>query len=179
MDSTILVVEDEPEVQQLIAINLQHAGYRALRAANVPAAETLMREVLPNMVLLDWTLPETLGVTFARRLRGDQRTAEIPIIMLTARAQEADKVAALDAGVDDYITKPFSPRELLARIRAVMRRCAPQRSDEVIEIAGLRLESGVQPGSCRGPANHPGDIEFRHLHFFINHRARVYSPAPQ
>ena len=177
MDSTILVVEDEPEVQQLIAINLQHAGYRALRAANVPAAETLMREVLPNMVLLDWTLPETLGVTFARRLRGDQRTAEIPIIMLTARAQEADKVAALDAGVDDYITKPFSPRELLARIRAVMRRCAPQLSDEVIEIAGLRLESVVHRVSCNGRDIELGDIEFRMLHFFMTHVERVYSRA--
>jgi two-component system, OmpR family, phosphate regulon response regulator PhoB len=177
MDSTILVVEDEPEVQQLIAINLQHAGYRALRAANVPAAETLMREVLPNMVLLDWTLPETLGVTFARRLRGDQRTAEIPIIMLTARAQEADKVAALDAGVDDYITKPFSPRELLARIRAVMRRCAPQLSDEVIEIAGLRLESVVRRVSCNGHDIELGDIEFRMLHFFMTHVERVYSRA--
>jgi len=177
MDSTILVVEDEPEIQQLIAMNLQHAGYRALRAANVPAAETLMREVLPNMVLLDWTLPETLGVTFARRLRGDQRTAEIPIIMLTARAQEADKVAALDAGVDDYITKPFSPRELLARIRAVMRRCAPQLSDEVIEIAGLRLESVVHRVSCNGRDIELGDIEFRMLHFFMTHVERVYSRA--
>ncbi len=175
MDSTILVVEDEPEVQQLIAINLQHAGYRALRAANVPAAETLMREVLPSMVLLDWTLPETLGVTFARRLRGDQRTAEIPIIMLTARAQEADKVAALDAGVDDYITKPFSPRELLARIRAVMRRCAPQLNDEVIEIAGLRLESVVHRVSCGGRDIELGDIEFRMLHFFMTHVERLYS----
>ena len=146
MSSTILVVEDEPEMQQLIAVNLQQAGYRALRAANVPAAETLLREVLPNMVLLDWQLPETLGVTFARRLRGDQRTADIPIIMLTARAQESDKVTALDAGVDDYITKPFSLRELLARIRAVMRRCAPQLGDDVIEIAGLKLESVVQIG---------------------------------
>ncbi len=177
MDSTILVVEDEPEIQQLIAMNLQHAGYRALRAANVPAAETLMREVLPNMVLLDWTLPETLGVTFARRLRGDQRTAEIPIIMLTARAQEADKLAALDAGVDDYITKPFSPRELLARIRAVMRRCAPQLSDEVIEIAGLRLESVVHRVSCNGRDIELGDIEFRMLHFFMTHVERVYSRA--
>src|SRR3979490_2605846 len=153
MSSTILVVEDEPEMQHLIAVNLHQAGYRALRAANVPAAETLLREVRPNMVLLDWTLPEILGVTFARRLRGDQRTAEIPIIMLTARAQEADKVAALDAGVDDYITKPFSLRELLARIRAVMRRCAPQLNDEVIEIAGLRLESAVHQGSQRGTHN--------------------------
>ncbi len=177
MDSTILVVEDEPEIQQLIAMNLQHAGYRALRAANVPAAETLMREVLPNMVLLDWTLPETLGVTFARRLRGDQRTADIPIIMLTARAQEADKVTALDAGVDDYITKPFSTRELLARIRAVMRRCAPQLNDEVIEIAGLRLESVVHRVSCNGRDIELGDIEFRMLHFFMTHVERVYSRA--
>src|SRR5947208_1036426 len=161
MSSTILVVEDEPEMQQLIAVNLQQAGYRALRAANVPAAETLMREVRPNMVLLDWTLPETLGVTFARRLRGDQRTADIPIIMLTARAQESDKVTALDAGVDDYITKPFSLRELLARIRAVMRRCAPQLGDDVIEIAGLKLESVVHRASCGGHDIELGDIAFR------------------
>src|SRR5712691_11241940 len=114
MDSTILVVEDEPEMQQLIAINLQQAGYRALRAASVPAAETLMREVLPNMVLLDWTLPETLGVTFARRLRGDQRTAEIPIIMLTARAQEADKLAASTRGWTTTLPS-LSPRVSCSR----------------------------------------------------------------
>ena len=177
MSSTILVVEDEPEMQQLIAVNLQQAGYRALRAANVPAAETLMREVRPNMVLLDWTLPETLGVTFARRLRGDQRTADIPIIMLTARAQESDKVTALDAGVDDYITKPFSLRELLARIRAVMRRCAPQLGDDVIEIAGLKLEAVVHRASCGGHDIELGDIEFRMLHFFMTHAERVYSRA--
>ena len=177
MSSTILVVEDEPEMQQLIAVNLQQAGYRALRAANVPAAETLMREVRPNMVLLDWTLPETLGVTFARRLRGDQRTADIPIIMLTARAQESDKVTALDAGVDDYITKPFSLRELLARIRAVMRRCAPQLGDDVIEVAGLKLEAVVHRVSCNGHDIELGDIEFRMLHFFMTHAERVYSRA--
>jgi two-component system phosphate regulon response regulator PhoB len=177
MSSTILVVEDEPEMQQLIAANLQQAGYRALRAANVPAAETLLREVRPNMVLLDWTLPEILGVTFARRLRGDQRTAAIPIIMLTARAQESDKVTALDAGVDDYITKPFSPRELLARIRAVMRRCAPQLGDDVIEVAGLKLEAVVHRASCNGHDIELGDIEFRMLHFFMTHVERVYSRA--
>src|SRR5437016_9355228 len=159
MCSTILEVEDEPEMQQLIAANLQQAGYRALRAADVPAAETLLREMRPNMVLLDWTLPEILGVTFARRLRGDQRTAAIPIIMLTARAEESDKVTALDAGVDDYITKPFSLRELLARIRAVMRRCAPQLGDEVIETAGLKLESVVHRVSCGGHDIELGDID--------------------
>ena len=177
MGSTILVVEDEPEMQQLIAANLQQAGYRALRAADVPAAETLLREMRPNMVLLDWTLPEILGVTFARRLRGDQRTAAIPIIMLTARAEESDKVTALDAGVDDYITKPFSPRELLARIRAVMRRCAPQLGDDVIEVAGLKLEAVVHRVSCNGHDIELGDIEFRMLHFFMTHVERVYSRA--
>jgi len=177
MASTILVVEDEPEMQQLIAANLQQAGYRALRAADVPAAETLLREMRPNMVLLDWTLPEILGVTFARRLRGDQRTAAIPIIMLTARAEESDKVTALDAGVDDYITKPFSPRELLARIRAVMRRCAPQLGDDVIEVAGLKLEAVVHRVSCNGHDIELGDIEFRMLHFFMTHVERVYSRA--
>jgi len=177
MASTILVVEDEPEMQQLIAANLQQAGYRALRAADVPAAETLLREMRPNMVLLDWTLPEILGVTFARRLRGDQRTAAIPIIMLTARAEESDKVTALDAGVDDYITKPFSPRELLARIRAVMRRCAPQLGDDVIEVAGLKLEAVVHRVSSNGHDIELGDIEFRMLHFFMTHVERVYSRA--
>ncbi len=177
MGSTILVVEDEPEMQQLIAANLQQAGYRALRAADVPAAETLLRETRPNMVLLDWTLPEILGVTFARRLRGDQRTAAIPIIMLTARAEESDKVTALDAGVDDYITKPFSPRELLARIRAVMRRCAPQLGDDVIEVAGLKLEAVVHRVSSNGHDIELGDIEFRMLHFFMTHVERVYSRA--
>jgi len=177
MGSTILVVEDEPEMQQLIAANLQQAGYRALRAADVPAAETLLREMRPNMVLLDWTLPEILGVTFARRLRGDQRTAAIPIIMLTARAEESDKVTALDAGVDDYITKPFSPRELLARIRAVMRRCAPQLGDDVIEVAGLKLEAVVHRVSSNGHDIELGDIEFRMLHFFMTHVERVYSRA--
>ena len=104
MDGTILIVEDEPDIQHLLAVNLQHAGYRALRAASVPEAESVMRDTLPNLMLLDWILPQTLGVTFARRLRGDQRTRDIPIIMLTGRAHESDKVAALEAGVDDYVT---------------------------------------------------------------------------
>lgn len=177
MDSTILIVEDEPDIQQLLAVNLQNAGYRAMRAANVPQAETLMREMLPSLVLLDWILPETLGMTFARRLRSDQRTSDIPIIMLTARSNESDKVAALDAGVDDYVTKPFSPRELLARIKAVMRRCAPQRIDEVIEIAGLKFEPAVRRLTCNGREIELGDIEVRMLHFFMTHPERIYSRA--
>src|ERR1700752_3369011 len=150
MDGTILIVEDEPEVQHLLAVNLQHAGYRALRASSVPEAESLLRGTLPNLVLLDWILPQTLGITFSRRLRGDQRTAGIPIIMLTGRANESDKVAALEAGVDDYVTKPFSPRELLARIKAILRRSAPQRTDDIAEIAGLRLDPGPRRVTCNG-----------------------------
>jgi two-component system phosphate regulon response regulator PhoB len=177
MDGTILIVEDEPEIQHLIAVNLQHAGYRALRAASVNEAESLMRGALPNLVLLDWILPQTLGMTFARRLRGDQRTSDIPIIMLTGRAQESDKVAALEAGVDDYVTKPFSPRELLARIKAVLRRSAPQRTDDAVEIAGLRLDPGPRRVTCSGRDVELGDVEFRMLHFLMTHPERVYSRA--
>ena len=177
MDCTILVVEDEPEIQQLIAVNLQRAGYRALLATSVQQAETLIREALPNLVLLDWVLPETPGMTFARRLRGDHRTTDIPIIMLTARAHESDKVVALEAGVDDYVTKPFSLRELLARIKAVMRRRAPQRTDDVIEIAGLRFDPAARRVTCNGHDIELGDIELHMLHFFMTHPERVYSRA--
>ena len=177
MDCTILVVEDEPDIQRLIAVNLQQAGYRALRAASVPEAETLMREALPHLVLLDWILPETLGMTFARRLRSDQRTTDIPIIMLTARTEESDKISALEAGVDDYVTKPFSPRELLARIKAVIRRRAPQRTDDAIEIAGLRLDPAARRLTCDRRVIELGDIELHMLHFFMTHPDRIYSRA--
>ena len=177
MDGRILIVEDEPEVQHLLAVNLQHAGYSALRAASVPEAESLMRNGLPSLVLLDWVLPQTLGMTFARRLRGDQRTSDIPIIMLTGRANESDKVAALEAGVDDYVTKPFSPRELLARIKALLRRSAPQRTDEVAEVAGLRLDPGPRRVTCNGGDIELGDVEFRMLHFLMTHPERVHSRA--
>ncbi len=177
MECTVLVVEDEPEIQRLITVNLQHAGYRALRTSSVAEAETLMRETLPNLVLLDWILSETLGMTFSRRLRSDQRATDIPIIMLTARAEESDKVAALEAGVDDYVTKPFSLRELLARIKAVIRRRAPQRTDDVIEIAGLRLVPAARRLTCGGRVIDLGDIELHMLHFFMTHPDRVYSRA--
>ncbi len=129
MGGAILVVEDEPAIQELIAVNLEHAGHQVLRAANVSEAEALVREVLPDLVLLDWMLPGPPGVNFARQLRADQRTKDIPIIMLTARAQEQDTIVGLESGADDYVTKPFSPRELLARIKAVMRRRAPQLTE--------------------------------------------------
>jgi two-component system phosphate regulon response regulator PhoB len=177
MNATILIVEDDLEVQELIAINLQRAGYRPLRATSVPKADALLRETLPDLVLLDWMLPDTPGMTFARRLRNDQRTKDIPIIMLTARTGESDRVAGLEAGVDDYITKPFFPRELLARIRAVMRRCLPQLTGEIVEIAGVKIDPSARRITCAGRDVELGDVEFRMLHFFMTHPERVYSRA--
>jgi len=177
MGGAILVVEDEPAIQELIAVNLEHAGHQVLRAANVPEAEALVREVLPDLVLLDWMLPGPPGLTFARQLRADQRTKDIPIIMLTARAQEQDMIAGLEGGADDYVTKPFSPRELLARIKAVMRRRAPQLTDDIVEIAGLKLDPVAHRVSAAGANIVLGPTEFRMLHFFMTHPERVYSRA--
>ena len=175
MGGAILVVEDEPAIQELIAVNLEHAGHQVLRAASVPEAEALVREVLPDLVLLDWMLSGPPGLSFARQLRTDQRTKDIPIIMLTARAQEQDTVAGLEGGADDYVTKPFSPRELLARIKAVMRRRAPQLTDDVVEIAGLKLDPVAHRVSAAGANVDLGPTEFRMLHFFMTHPERVYS----
>ncbi len=177
MDGKILVVEDEREIRDLIAVNLQRAGYRTLCAASVLEAEALLREDLPSLILLDWVLPDTPGVLFARRLRSEPRTAEIPIIMLTGRVREEDRIMGLEAGVDDYVTKPFFPRELLARIRAVIRRCKPQLADDAVEIAGLMLNPASRLITCYGREIELGDIEFRMLHFFMTHPERVYSRA--
>ena len=177
MGGAILVVEDEPAIQELIAVNLEHAGHQVLRAANVPEAEALVREVLPDLVLLDWMLPGPPGVNFARQLRSDQRTKDIPMIMLTARAQEQDKIVGLESGADDYLTKPFSPRELLARIKAVMRRRALQLIEYVVEIAGLKLDPVAHRVSAAGGNIGLGPTEFRMLHFFMTHPERVYSRA--
>ncbi|HEY7674731.1 MAG TPA: phosphate regulon transcriptional regulator PhoB [Burkholderiales bacterium] len=177
MGGAILVVEDEPAIQELIAVNLEHAGHQVLRAGNVPEAEALVREVLPDLVLLDWMLPGPPGLNFARQLRTDQRTKDIPIIMLTARAEERDTIAGLEGGADDYVTKPFSPKELLARIKAVMRRRAPQLTEDVVEIAGLRLDPVAHRVSAAGENVALGPTEFRMLHFFMTHTERVYSRA--
>ncbi len=177
MGGAILVVEDEAAVQELIAVNLQHAGYKVMCAGSVPQAEALVHEVKPDLVLLDWVLPDTPGVTFARQLRGDQRTKDIPIILLSGRTGEHDKVAALEGGADDYVTKPFSPRELLARIKAVMRRRAPQLTDDMIEIAGLRLDPAAHRVTGGGREIDLWTLEFRLLHFFMTHPDRVFSRA--
>ena len=175
MPASILVVEDEPAIQELIAINLEHAGHAVLRADNAEQAASLVREVLPDVVLLDWMLPGQSGIAFARRLREDDRTRDIPIIMLTARGTEANKVAGLESGADDYITKPFSPRELMARIKAVLRRRSPLLTDETVVIDGLKLDPVAHRISAGDTRLELGPTEFRLLHFLMTHPERVHS----
>jgi two-component system phosphate regulon response regulator PhoB len=175
MPANILVVEDEPAIQELLALNLEHAGHHVLRARDAEQAGELVRHALPDLILLDWMLPGQSGANFARVLRKDDRTRQVPIIILTARSAEQDKVAGLDAGADDYVTKPFSPRELLARIQAVLRRRAPQLTDEPIEISGLRLDPATHRVSGHGSPVDLGPTEFRLLGFLMAHPERVHS----
>jgi two-component system phosphate regulon response regulator PhoB len=177
MPANILLVEDEPAIQELIAVNLEHAGHHVIRASNAESALGIVRNALPDLLLIDWMLPGMSGAALARQLRQEDRTKQIPIILLTARSAESDKVAGLEAGADDYVTKPFSPRELLARIKAVLRRRAPQMTEDPVELGGLRLEPethrvfGAQRPLDLGPT------EFRLLHFLLTHAERVHSRA--
>jgi len=175
MAATILVVEDEPAIQELIAYNLKQAGHQPLRADNAEQAMNLVQNALPDLVLLDWMLPGQSGIDFARRLRSDRRTRTVPIIMLTARSDEQDKLTGLDTGADDYITKPFSPRELNARIKAVLRRRAPQMTDDVVQLGGLKLDPSSHRISGNGEPVSLGPTEFRLLHFMMTHPERVHS----
>lgn len=175
MTSTILVVEDEPAIAELAAVNLSFAGHKVLRAADTDQARTLITAELPDLVLLDWMLPGKSGVQFAQELRSQERTKTIPIIMLTARVGEQDKIDGLEAGADDYITKPFSPRELLARIKAVLRRKAPQLTDDCVTIQGLTLDPVTHRITGHGQELEMGPTEFRLLHFFMTHPERVHS----
>ncbi len=175
MAATILVVEDEPAIQQLIAYNLTQAGHKPLCADSAEQALSLVAEALPDLVLLDWMLPGASGIDVAKRLRGDKRTKNIPIIMLTARSEEEDKLLGLDTGADDYITKPFSPRELNARVKALLRRRAPQMTDDAVEIGGLGLDPAVHRVTGNGKDIDLGPIEFRLLHFLLTHSERVHS----
>jgi two-component system phosphate regulon response regulator PhoB len=174
---TVLVVEDESAIAELVAINLRHAGFEVTLAENADQAMVAVDAVLPDLVLLDWMLPGQSGVALARRWRSDARTRELPIIMLTARADESDKVSGLDAGADDYLTKPFSTQELLARIRAVLRRRIPEALDSVVEMAGLKLDPSTRRVSRAGIDLKLGPTEFRLLHFFMTHPERVHSRA--
>jgi two-component system phosphate regulon response regulator PhoB len=175
--SRVLVVEDESAIAELISLNLRHAGYEVTLAASAEQAQAAVDGVLPDLVLLDWMLPGQSGLSLARRWRGDARTRELPIIMLTARADETDKVAGLDAGADDYLAKPFSTNELMARIRAVLRRKAPEALDAVVEVGGLRLDPSTRRVSRGDVELKLGPTEFRLLHFFMTHPERVHSRA--
>jgi two-component system phosphate regulon response regulator PhoB len=175
MAATILVVEDEPAIQELIAYNLKQAGHQPLRADNAEQALNLVANALPDLVLLDWMLPGLSGIEFARRLRADKRTRAIPIIMLTARSDEQDKLQGLETGADDYITKPFSPRELNARIKAVLRRRAPEMTDDMVQLGGLKLDPASHRITGNGEPVELGPTEFRLLHFLMTHAERVHS----
>lgn len=184
MTVTILLVEDEVAIQELIALNLERAGYSVLCAERADQAKSLINNALPDLVLLDWMLPDVSGLEFARKLRQEERTQSIPIIMLTARTQENDKISGLEAGADDYITKPFSPRELQARIKAVLRRRLPEMSEEIIELGGLRLDPSTHRvhvrnnnGSSQLTEINLGPTEFRLLHFLMAYKDRVHSRA--
>ncbi len=181
MSRTVLVVEDEAAIAELVAINLRHAGFEVTVAADAEAAQRAIDRVLPELVVLDWMLPGTSGVQLARRWRAEARTRDLPLIMLTARADEADKIGGLDAGADDYLTKPFSPKELLARIRAVLRRKAPEALDSAVEVQGLRLDPATRRVTRRlGDELREvkiGPTEFRLLHFLMTHPERVHSRA--
>ena len=177
MSANVLVVEDEPQIQELLAVNLEHAGHRVRRAASAAEAEAAIRAALPDVVVLDWMLPGESGLSLARRLRGDARTRDLPILMLTARAMENDKISGLEAGADDYLTKPFSPRELNARIKAVLRRRAPQLSGDAVEVEGLRLDPATHRVSAGAERIALSPSEFKLLHFLLTHPGRIYSRA--
>ena len=173
--SRILVVEDEPAIAELVAINLRHAGFEVTTAADADEAQTAVDQVLPHLVILDWMLPGKSGHALARQWRLAPRTRELPIIMLTARADEADKVSGLDAGVDDYLSKPFSINELLARIRALLRRRSPDALDVVVEVGALALNPATRRVTGFGREVKIGATEFKLLHFLMSHPERVHS----
>ncbi len=175
--SRILVVEDESAIAELIMLNLRHAGFDVVHCLNAEAAQASVDGQLPDLVLLDWMLPGESGLQLARRWRSEARTRELPLIMLTARAEEADKVSGLESGADDYLTKPFSVNELLARIRAVLRRKAPQALDVAVQVGSLRLDPATRRVAWNDQDLKLGPTEFKLLHFLMSHAERVHSRA--
>jgi two-component system, OmpR family, phosphate regulon response regulator PhoB len=171
----ILVVEDERPIREMIAFGLRRAGFEVREAADARSGRAEVANKLPDLLLVDWMLPDTSGLEFTRALKRDRETREVPIIMLTARAEEGDKVAGLEGGADDYITKPFSPRELLARINAVLRRAQPTEGTERIDIEGLVLDQSSQRVSSGERTVALGPTEYRMLAFFMTHPERVYT----
>ena len=173
----VLIVEDESAIAELIAINLRHNGLSPIWAEDGESAQREIDAVLPDVILLDWMLPGESGVTWARKWRQDPRTKSVPILFLTAKSEEQDKVAGLDAGADDYITKPFSTQELLARIRSVLRRRAPEQVEDSITMGSLHLDSATHRVTFSGEALKLGPTEFKLLNFLMHHAERVHSRA--
>lgn len=174
-EKTVLVVEDESAIREMVAFTLKRSGYETREAGDCASARVSIANRVPDLVLLDWMLPDISGIEFARALKREENTREIPIIMLTARGDEDDKVRGLDSGVDDYITKPFSSRELIARIKAVLRRAAPGGEEELLESAGLVLNASSHRVTAGGESVDLGPTEFRLLRFFMSHPERVFS----
>lgn len=173
----ILVVEDEPAIAELIAVNLRHNGFAPTVVFDGDAAQREVDAVLPDVILLDWMLPGESGVSLAKRWRSQDRLKTVPIILLTARSEESDKVQGLDSGADDYITKPFSTQELLARIRAVLRRRAPEAVNDSVQVGGLTLDAATHRVTLDGQELKIGPTEFKLLHYFMKHPERVHSRA--
>ena len=180
MTHRILVVEDEPSIAELIAINLSHAGFEVEKAMQTDIAQGFMKERLPSLIILDWMLPGKSGVQFAKELRANERTRDLPILMLTAKSEEADKVLGLDSGADDYVTKPFSPKELIARVRALLRRQTPIEDTGPLTVGPLRLDPSSHRVLAIWPNTDPrpislGPTEYRLLQFFMSNPERVHS----
>lgn len=175
MPANILIIEDEPAIQELLTVNLQRNGYSVVCADNGKQAITHINDQLPDLILLDWMLPDISGLNLAKQIRQQTRTSDIPLIMLTARSSEQDKIDGLEAGADDYITKPFSPRELIARVKSLLRRRAPQLSNETIKYADLELNPNQRQIIVNDKTITIAPTEFRLLHFLMTHTERVYS----
>ena len=171
----VLIVEDESAIAELIAVNLRHNGFQPVWASDGEAAQRELDAVLPDVILLDWMLPGQSGLSLSRKWRAEARTKAVPILMLTARGDEPDKIAGLDAGADDYITKPFSTQELLARIRAVLRRRAPEQVADSVSMGELMLDGATHRVSYCGQSLKLGPTEFKLLHFLMKHAERVHS----
>lgn len=175
MPSKVLIIEDEAPIREMLAFVLEQHGYQPAQAADYQQGLELIVEPYPDMILLDWMLPGGSGIQFARKIKTTEHLRHIPIIMLTARGEEEDKIKGLEVGADDYMTKPFSPKELIARMRAVFRRVNPTSLDELLDIEGLVLDPVSHRISANGDSLDMGPTEFRLLHFFMTHPERVYS----
>ncbi len=171
----ILIIEDERAIREMVSFGLKRAGFEVREAEDCRSAREAIANRRPDLALIDWMLPDMSGLELTRALKRDRQTRDLPIIMLTARAEEADKVSGLEGGADDYVTKPFSPRELLARINAVLRRAAPNGGGERLELGGLSLDPASHRVTARGHAVTLGPTEYRMLEFFMAHPERVYT----